>query len=224
MWVIRTDLPDSAVASLGRLLDADERERAEAFGRPEMRARFIAAHGAVRVIVGGQLGIAPELVRWRADGRGKPELANRDAPKVSTSRSGELAALALAPSRRVGVDVQRVESGIDVVRMAGRFYPAAEAGFVAQAEPAEQVSRFLRLWARKEACVKAGGGLLLAGLRLETPTSGVVSDPGGPLPGPYLVRDIEVPAGFHGSVAVAGEEPFCLRTRDWPEAGYMLGN
>lgn len=154
------------------------------------------------------------MVTFRRGEHGKPVLAE-PGPQVSISRSGELAALALADSRRVGVDVQRLESGIDVVRMAERFYPAAEARFVAQAGPAEQVSRFLRLWTRKEACVKVAGGLLLSGLRLGVGDT-MVSDPGGPLPGPYLLKDVQVPAGFHASVAAEGPEPFQLRTHSWP--------
>ncbi len=215
--MIRTDLPGSVVARLERLLDSEERERAGAFARAEHRARFVAAHGAIRMIVGRELGVRPEVVSWRRGEHGKPVLAE-PGPRLSISRSGELAALALADTRRVGVDVQRLESGIDVVRMAERFYPAAEARFVAQAGPAEQVSRFMRLWTRKEACVKVAGGLLFPGLRLSVHSSGeiIVSDAGGPLLGPYLVKDVQVPAGFHASVAAEGAEPFELRTHSWP--------
>ena len=220
MWVIRTDLPESAVTRLERLLDPEERERAAAFGRAEARSRFIAAHGEIRTILGQELGVRPDLVAWQRGDHGKPAIA-RSSVQVSTSRSGELAALAIASARRVGVDVQRVEPGLDVVRMSERFYPASEARFVAAGEPADRVSRFLRLWARKEACVKVDGGLLLCGLRLGVHLNGeiVVSDPGGPLPGPYQVKDLRVPAGFHASVAVEGARPFRLRTYSWPEGG-----
>jgi 4'-phosphopantetheinyl transferase len=222
VWVIRTDLPDSMVASLERLLDDGERERADAFGRADLRARFVAARGAIRMIVGRELRIAPEQVRWQLGQRGKP-LLGQAGPHVSMSRSGELAALALAGTRRVGVDVQRIEAGLDPVRMSERFYPVAEASYVATAGPDGQADRFTRLWARKEACVKVSGGLLLSGLRLSVFTDGEhlsgeipVSDPGGPLPGPYLVKDVRVPAGFHAAVAVEGAEPFRLRTLSWP--------
>jgi hypothetical protein len=43
-----------------------------------------------------------------------------------------------------------------------------------------------------------------------------VCDPGGPLPGPYLVTDVRAPAGFRAAVAAAGPEPFSVRTRSWP--------
>jgi 4'-phosphopantetheinyl transferase len=217
VWVIRTDLPDPVVACLARLLDPEERERATAFERAELRGRFIASRGAIRMIVGRELGVRPEAVSWERGEHGKPRLG-QPGPHVSISRSGGLAAVAMASTRRVGVDVQRVEPGLDVVRMAERFYPAAEARFVARAAPAGQAARFLRLWARKEACVKVTGGLLLCGLRLGVRMSGdiVVSDPEGPLPGPYLVKDVRVPPGFHASVAVEGAAPFRLRTRSWP--------
>ncbi len=216
MWVIGTDLSDSAAARLEGLLDQEERERAAAFSRAELRRRFITAHGATRLIVGGELGIAPESVKWQRGEHGKPALV--PGPQVSMSRSGEFAALALASTRLVGVDIQRDEPGIDVVRMAQRFYPPDEARYVAQGDQAGQVGRFMWLWTRKEACVKVRGGLLLSGLRLGVRSPGVTAAGGHGWS--YRVEDVQVPPGFHAAVAAEGPRPFELVTRFWP-AGVM---
>jgi hypothetical protein len=45
-----------------------------------------------------------------------------------------------------------------------------------------------------------------------------VHDPGGALPGPYLVRDLPVPAGFRAAVAVEGVESFTVHRRAFPWA------
>lgn len=209
VWLIRTDLPEHVLADLLPLLDDGERERARALAYSDSRRRFIAAHGAFRVILGRHLGVPPASLRWHLGPHGKPELA-MPGPRVSFSHSGDLAALATAPGRRVGVDIQQLLPRLDVTRMAARFYPRQEAEFVASAAgPARQVARFTRLWARKEAYVKVAGGRLLPGLEQVIPPSGVVVDgAGGPPGGPCLVRDVRAPRGYRAAVAAEGTRAY----------------
>ena len=238
VWLIRTDLPERALADLLALLDDGERERAGALVYPASRRRFIAAHGAFRVILGRHLGVPPASLRWHRGPHGKPELAG-PGPRVSFSHSGDLAALAMAPSRRVGVDIQQLLSDLDVTRIAARFYPRQEAEFVASAaRPARQVARFTELWARKEACVKVAGGRLLPGLEQVIPRTGVVggsaidgsaidgsalngsalngsalngsalNGSGGPPGGPCRVRDVRAPRGYRAAVAAEGTRAY----------------
>lgn len=226
VWLIRTDVPESELAELEALLDDDERERAGKLLYPDRRRLFIASHGAVRVILGRHLGLPPGSLRWRRGPHGKPELTGlaRPGPEVSFSKSGSLAALAIAGGRRVGVDIQRLLPDFDVTRIAQRFYPPQEAQFVSSAAgTAERVDRFTRLWARKEACVKVSGGRLVPGLALTVLPVGVADGTGGdqaaesvtgPSTGPYLVRDLRVPPGFRAAVAVEGTHPFRI-TRHW---------
>ena len=222
-WLIETDVPDEVVASLERLLDEDERRRAGDFGRAAERRRFVAAHGAARIIIGRRLGAPPAQLAWRHGPHGKPELAGPwTGAQMSLSHSGALAALAITSTRRIGVDIERLRAGVDVSRMSTRFYPPAEARYVLAATgPAEQATRFIRLWTRKEACVKVTGGRLIPGLLLPAAGPGqvLVSDPGGPLPGPYLVRDVPVPDdGFCAAVALEGAHPYQVTSHRWPGA------
>jgi 4'-phosphopantetheinyl transferase len=213
VWLIRTDLPESVLADLLPLLDDGERERARALRDPASRRRFIAAHGAYRVILGRGLGVPPASLRWQRGPHGKPELAG-PGPRVSFSRSGDFAALATAPGRRVGVDIQELLTSLDVTRMAARFYPQPEAEYVASgAGHARQVARYTRLWARKEACVKVAGGRLLPGLEPVILRTGVVGQDGAP-PGPCLVRDVRGPRGYRAAVAAEGTSAYDI-TRRW---------
>jgi 4'-phosphopantetheinyl transferase len=215
VWLIQTDLPDPVIAGLEMLLDDDERARACALLDPVHRRRFIASHGAVRVILGHRLGAPPVSLRWRYGPHGKPELAGT-AVRVSLSHSGGLAALALADLRRVGVDVQEMRAGLAAARMAARFYPPAEARFVmAGGGPAGQADRFTRLWARKEACLKVTGGRLMPGLQQVVLADGVA---GGCPDGMPLIRDLRVPPGFRGAVAAEGATPYRITRRWWPDS------
>ncbi|HEY0641406.1 MAG TPA: 4'-phosphopantetheinyl transferase superfamily protein [Pseudonocardiaceae bacterium] len=218
LWFIRTQLPSPVLTALGGLLDADERARADAVADPERRDRFVAVHGAVRAILGRRLGVDPAGLRWTRGPHGKPELAGEPL-RANVSHSGHLAVLAVTDERPVGVDVQLLPATVDAERLARRFFPPAEADAVlAVADPAERAVLFGRLWSRKEACVKAAGGQLMPGLRLpvagDTPL--VAGDPAGPLPGPFLVRDVAAPREFTAAVALAGEaghEVVCHRWR-----------
>ena len=208
VWLIRTDLPDPVLAELEMLLDDTERERADALLYPARRSRFIASHGAVRVILGRRLGLPPASLRWRRGPHGKPELAG-PGPHVSLSRSGDLAALAVTHGRPVGVDIQRLPTGLDVSRMAARFYPLQEAEFVSSVSgTARQVDRFTRLWTRKEACLKVSGGRLVPGLAQVVLQTGIVVGRGETSPGPCLLRDLRVPRGFRAAVAAEGTRPY----------------
>jgi 4'-phosphopantetheinyl transferase len=216
VWLIRTDLPEHVLADLLPLLDDGERERACALVYPDSRRRFIAAHGAFRVILGRHLGVPPASLRWHLGPHGKPELAI-PGPRVSFSHSGDFAALATAPGRRVGVDIQQLLPRLDVTRIAARFYPRQEAEFVASAVvPERQVARFTRLWARKEAYVKVSGGRLQPGLEQVIPPSGAVDGGSGSgLPGgPCLVRDVRAPRGYRAAVAAEGTRAYDV-IRHW---------
>jgi 4'-phosphopantetheinyl transferase len=215
VWLIRTDLPERVLAGLLPLLDEGERARADAVLYPASRRQFIAAHGAFRVILGNRLGVPPASLRWHLGPHGKPELAG-PGPRVSFSHSGDLAALATAAVRRVGVDIQQLLPRLDVTRMAARFYPPQEAELVASAPArARQVARYTRLWARKEACVKVAGGRLLPGLEQVIPRAGVVAgDQGGTGLGPCRVRDVYAPPGYRAAVAAEGTDPYDV-VRRW---------
>jgi 4'-phosphopantetheinyl transferase len=165
-------------------------------------------HDTVRAILGRRLGVPPERIEWRRGRNGKPELIGAAAGlRANLSHSGGLAALAVAVGPDVGVDIQRLAPGLNAEGLAARYFRPDEARFVAEAAPAERLDRFVVLWARKEACLKAAGGRLAEGLRLPVlgeagPGDLVVRDPGGRLPGPYLVRDVPVPAGYRAAVAL----------------------
>jgi 4'-phosphopantetheinyl transferase len=220
VWLIHLDLPDALMAHCAAVLDGTERERAAALAHPAGRDRFVAAHGAVRLILGEHVGVPPGRIAWQLGPNGKPELATAQpgGAQVSISHSGRLAALAIADGRPVGVDLQQFPATLDPRRMAERFYPAEEARFVTSSRAEWRLVRFIRLWARKEACVKVAGGLLMQGLRLHVNGRGsvVVTDPGGPLPGPYLVQDVPAPRRFGAAVAAGGTAGYQVARHWWP--------
>jgi 4'-phosphopantetheinyl transferase len=229
IWLLHTDQPGELVDALAGLLDASERARAEAITDREVHAEFVVSHAATRQILGRLLAVPPGTLRWRYGPSGKPSLASPATDlQVSLSHSEGLAALAISAARPVGIDVQRQRSADGLVRMAGRYYPAAEAEYVAQAStPDELGRRFSSLWTRKEACAKVSGGRLiptlawasrrLSGQTADDPVVFLSGDPAGDEP--VVVMDLPMPDGFHGAVALAGTTTFRVVTHWWtPES------
>lgn len=229
VWLIRADLPAPEIGGLTSVLDDNERRRAALLALDGHRRRFIAAHGVARVIIGHRLGVPADQIGWRHGLHGKPELTGTPTGvQVNLSHSGELAMLAITDGRRCGIDLQLLPDATQAVRLARRFFPAEETGFVASgATPADQVHRFGLLWTRKEACLKVTGSRLMPGLRL--PVTGanpaLVTDAGGApgrdgweetLRGSFLVRDLMAPPRFMAAVALEGGAPYRVVRHWWP--------
>ncbi|MCM4081424.1 4'-phosphopantetheinyl transferase family protein [Paractinoplanes hotanensis] len=203
VWTVPLD----RTADAARWLTADDRRRAGGIGDPDMLRRFVVAHAALNAILAGRLGLRPADLPFRRTERGRPWLAGVPV-HFSLAHAGEVALVAVA-GRELGVDVDHPRPGLDPRRMAARFFTAEEASDVAAAG-AGAYRTYLRLWTRKEACVKAAGARLALGLRL--PVAGaVVRDPSGRLTGCYFVRDLPADGEHVGAVALAGTEPASCR-------------
>ncbi|MET0306854.1 MAG: hypothetical protein ABW196_11610 [Solirubrobacterales bacterium] len=136
VWRARLDSDDWP---RGGELPAEERERAASMLRLEQRRRWVAARWALRGVLGRYLERRPAAIELRFGERGKPMLAEPDAPlRFNLSHSGELALIAVAEGREVGVDVQLV----------GSRHPA----------------QFYADWTRREAIAKCHGTGLWAPL------------------------------------------------------------
>lgn len=233
VWRIPLSAPPHAVAGLAALLDSEERQRGRQ-ALPDDRRRFVIAHGATRSLLGGCLGLPPQRLRYTHGRWGKPALAGHPQLCFNLSHSGELALLAVAARRPVGIDVERVRPA-DRSRSAGRWFPAAEADFVrAAAGPLHSATRYARLWTRKEAWVKAAGDRMVNGLGLPVGTgpdadgATPVTDPAGRVRGHWSLHGVPAGEGYAAALAVAAPpsaEPVCVEVRQWrmPRAATAAG-
>lgn len=223
-WIVPVAVPPDVAARYADLLDDGERARAAAYAGSGDRRRFTVAHGALRVLAGRELGTRPEALSWIPGRHGKPGLAPPwSGLHTSLSHSGDMIAVAISTGRAVGIDIQRLVPGLDPVPLSARFFPAEEAGWVAAGRGAgARADRFARLWARKEAVVKAAGGRLWPNLKVTVRDCDVVTctEPAGR----YRVMDLPAPPGCHAAVALAGPAPFALSATFWPGAAPALAS
>jgi 4'-phosphopantetheinyl transferase len=179
------------------MLDRAEQERAARFRRPEDRARFLVGRAALRQVLGTWLDCDPAALRFRYGPHGKPVLdrSEQATPHFNLAHSGDLILMAFHPSRRVGVDVERLRPGLDWRPIARRILPAAAFSRLESQPPEQGNAAFLEAWCRLEARLKASGeGLAgLERLRRESATQ----------PAEIAIWDVEVPAGYGAAVALA---------------------
>ncbi|MFC1433735.1 4'-phosphopantetheinyl transferase superfamily protein [Streptacidiphilus sp. N1-3] len=226
VWLVPDQRSEATLTDLLAVLDAEERRRADAYRSADDRRRFIVAHGAVRHIVSRCLGAPAEELRWQRGPHGKPELTGRwTGTQVNLSHSDEVSMVAVSTTRRVGVDVQRVLPRVDATAMANRYFPPEEIRLIRAAPDAEsRADRFARLWARKEALVKAHGGRLTQGLRIPVHTPGrVPGSPDAAWSRGYRITDVPAPRGYRAAVALAGPGGYRVVWRRWTWPGPAAG-
>jgi 4'-phosphopantetheinyl transferase len=169
-------------------LPPNERERAAAL-RGETSRRWVAARWALREVLALYLEQEAAAIELVLGERGKPRLAEAGPLRFNLSHSGELALLAIAAEREVGVDVERVRPRGDLGRLTRRALAPAEAAAVEAAAPDARLATFHAAWTRREAIAKClGTGL------------------GAPLPEiAVAVAELEVGPSFAAAVAIEGD-------------------
>ena len=156
VWTIGLDEDPETVSSLLSLLSGDERGRAARFRTTELRVRFVVAHGALRTILSGYLGVAPGAVRFETTETGRPYVPG--APfDFNLSHSDALAVCAVTVAGHVGVDVERLRRVDDEEAVVRRFFAPGEVRQYETVRAPERTSAFYSTWTRKEAFVKALG-------------------------------------------------------------------
>jgi 4'-phosphopantetheinyl transferase len=163
----RLDVSGRRLAQLGQTLSAGERGRVASMV-PGARRRAVASRGLLREQLGARLGIDPWDVPLRLGTHGKPELDG--SLRFNVAHSGDLALLAFAEGREVGVDVERVRPLVALDLLALEVLGCAERDALASLPAHARERAFLEAWTRKEAYLK-GRGL---GLNVE-PRAVVVS-------------------------------------------------
>lgn len=152
-----------------RLLSPGEHDRRARLRQAADRDRFTVGCALLRIVVGRATGVSPaalELDRSCPDcarPHGKPRPRHAPGLDCSVSHSGDRVAVAVARCAAIGVDVEEIEPGLDVRRLADRICAPAEVASLEQLPAEDRPWGFSTTWTRKEAILKATGyGLRVA--------------------------------------------------------------
>jgi 4'-phosphopantetheinyl transferase len=171
-----------------------EAERAARLATPALRRRYLRAHAALRAILAS---VTSAPLEFALHEKGKPYLLPAPEIRFNLAHSREMALVAVALDREVGVDIERVRPLPEYAAIAQRYFPA---GYTAPSG----VREFFRHWTRFEALLKAhGAGLYGAGA---TP------------PGVWSVTSLDAGRNFAAAVAVEGPLP-AIKIHEYGEDG-----
>lgn len=144
-----------------------ERARAARFLRTEDAVRSAATRVALRDVLGARLGLAPRAVAIVVGEAGRPALdpAHRAALDFNVSHAGDHALIAWSAGCRVGVDIERCGRATDWRALTREVCTPGEAAYLDGLPDPARADAFMRIWAAKEALLKALGTGIAGGLQ-----------------------------------------------------------
>lgn len=154
IWRACLRISSEKLIHLRSILAPDELERAGRFRFDKDRARFTAARGILRVLLGRYLDAEPRTVKLRYSEHGKPGVENLS---FNLSHSHEAALYAVTRSRALGVDLEYIRHGFAWEPVARDFFLPQEVAAIWRMPPPLRARSFFALWTRKEARMKAAG-------------------------------------------------------------------
>ena len=138
------------------LLSPAESDRAERLRDFRDRQTYVFAHAALRLLLAHALGAQPRA-EFATGAHGKPRLGpGHETVHFNLSYRRGMVALAVGDAP-LGVDIEVVRPGIDMLGIGQRFFTEEENAFLAVPPRGDLAARFFGLWTRKEALVKAAG-------------------------------------------------------------------
>ena len=196
------------------ILSNDEREKADRLPSRTIRSRFVSARTFLRNILAGYLRVDPASLAFFYGAFGKPFLEDAREIEFNLSHSGDVAILAVAYRREVGIDIESISSQPDLDGIARQAFSRAECEALARMPLDQRRNAFFRIWTRKEAYIKARG------VGLSYPTSAfsvsdipenedalIADDQDRVANDAWRVMDVPAPVGFAAALAASG--------RDW---------
>jgi 4'-phosphopantetheinyl transferase len=196
---------DAQPASVGAVLSEDELLRAARFKVEDGRRNFVAARGALRILLGRYLNEDPTALRFTATTNGKPGVVHPSMLQFNVSHSGTAGLIAIAGTD-VGVDIEKIAPRQDLEALAKRVFTTSEREAIAGDQ-----SAFYRHWVAKEAFVKATGRGI-ASVRsfevlLDAPGGARLVHVGGDVEeaARWTLTEIEAPRGYAAALVARGQ-------------------
>lgn len=143
------------------LLNGEERIQQRRFLLGRNRHQYLVTRALVRCVLAEYLPEIPaEELTFERNEYGKPCVNNSPLPfplEFNISHAEKLVILAVTNGVKVGVDVEYVSRGSNVMSIAERFFSARENEELKSLEREQWSDRFFDLWTLKEAYIKARG-------------------------------------------------------------------
>ena len=153
----------------------EERYAASLFRNTADSRKYVLRHGLLRIILGNYTHHDPEGVSFSTGKNGKPELGPQSGyaeVSFNLSHTSEMVIIGITRSQRIGIDIVKMDPSYQYHDIAEYVLTPAEKAFLQRIEPARKHQAFFRIWALKEAILKATGDTL--SMMKDTDTSDVI--------------------------------------------------
>ncbi|MBS1799373.1 MAG: 4'-phosphopantetheinyl transferase superfamily protein [Acidobacteria bacterium] len=210
VWRLELEGNDSLMAAAMPFLTLEEQERAERRRAGRVREEFVVARACLRLLLGSALDIEPPGVLLTEGLYGKPAVfQDRRSISFNVTHSRGMILIALSRSGDVGIDIERIDSSLDIMEVAeSAFHPDEVASLRSIDSPETKRLAFYRCWTQKEAIIKADGrGLSLPLTCFKVPLLSSTSlpieiaEPSGEPGKSYILSDIPLDAPVVGAIA-----------------------
>lgn len=222
LWIVPLDIPPTFARRCADLLDPPERERAARLATERLRTAHVAAHAALRGVLGTALCLAPGSLRFERGTHGKPFLDHEAGGTLhfNLSHTQGVALVALTRHAPVGVDIESLE---EARVQLGDLQPALspwEREALAATAPSQRTHAAYRCWVRKEALLKAAGCGITHGLD----NFSVALGPRAHLresrhpwlrAGHWSLRGFERPGHWTAAIALGSAMPKAIAVHHW---------
>lgn len=159
LWLADAAALDAAALERHALwLSESERERLGRFAREERRRQFLVGRALLRRMLGRLLGVAAGEVVLR-ERPGQAPALDSPAPGAigfSISHSGPWVACAASLDTDLGLDIECIDAGRDLLAIASHAFGQDQAALLRACEGPARVGEFYRMWCAHEARIKLG--------------------------------------------------------------------
>ncbi|WKZ67920.1 MAG: 4'-phosphopantetheinyl transferase superfamily protein [Flavobacteriales bacterium] len=146
------------------MLDAEEHERAARFRQEADRMRYILGHGFLRETLAHCLQAQPEALRFSRGPFGKPAV-DGSGIRFNFSDTKDAVLIGASSDEEIGVDLETAHRRVEHDAVAQHYFTPEEVEELEALAQTAAKERFLELWTRKEAVLKASGVGIMDDLR-----------------------------------------------------------
>jgi 4'-phosphopantetheinyl transferase len=189
IWRVSLGQASKPEEQLEAILAPEERQRYQGFRFPIDKWRYLVSHYALRMILSQYAKTPPQDLGFGLGKFGKPFLTEPVGGQGLTfnlSHCRDLALVAVAAGRNVGVDVEEVRKVGEKETILNSYFDAEERDFLQRHQPEQRDEAFLRIWTRREAAAKCLG--MDIGTAVEA-LSVPIFEPEGCISFPFASRD-----------------------------------
>ena len=158
VWLARPPAasPDDLTRCLA-LLSPEERRRIEAFHFERHAREATVSRALVRRMLGTYVDRAAEAFHYRLGPFGRPHVDPAGEVAFSAANHPDLVACAIARTEEIGIDVEPITRGDEILEVAALVFSAPEIEALAALSLTARRDRAVSLWTCKEAYIKARG-------------------------------------------------------------------